>query len=120
MIAKRKASLRGAEYPSIVENKFRELFPTVYRFIRFVNRDGYEHSNLIRLLQREESGLVIESVAADLLTRHLRMFCITLHDAIFTTAEHLPKVEQAFQRAFEKASFAMKFKTTIPTSRHVA
>lgn len=120
VIAKRKASFRGGEYPSIVEDKFRERFPTVYRFIRTVNRDGYEHSNLIRLLQRAESSLVIETVAADLLTRHPRMFCLTLHDAIYTTAKHLPKVEQAFRRAFEESNFSMSFKTTFPASRQVA
>lgn len=117
VIAKRKARFRGGEYPSIVENKFRDLFPTVYRFIRSVNRDGYEHSNLIRLLQRAESALVIETVAADLLMRHPRMFCLTLHDAIYTTAEHLPKVEAAFQRAFEQTGFAMSFKTSPPDDR---
>ena len=120
VIAKRKASFRGGEYPSVVEDKFRERFPTVYGFIRAVNRAGYEHSNLIRLLQREESRLVIETIAADLLTRHPRMFCLTLHDAIFTTAEHLPKVEQAFRRAFEQTDFAMAFKTSLPTARQVA
>lgn len=120
VIAKRKASFRGGEYPSVVEDMFRERFPTVYRFIRAVNRDGYEHANLIRLLQRAESSLVIETVAADLLTRHPRMFCLTLHDEIHTTAEHLPKVEQAFRRAFEESNFSMFFKTTLPTSRRVA
>lgn len=120
VIAKRKASFRGGEYPSAVEDKFRERFSTVYRFIRTVNRDGYEHSNLIRLLQRAESSLVIETVAADLLARHPRMFCLTLHDAIYTSAEHLPKVEQAFRRAFEETKFSMTFKTSQPTCRQVA
>ncbi|MFM9961852.1 MAG: hypothetical protein ACKV2Q_11575 [Planctomycetaceae bacterium] len=120
VIAKRKASFRGGEYPSAVEDKFRERFPTVYHFIRAVNRDGYEHSNLIRLLQRAESSLVIETVAADLLARHPRMFVISLHDALFTTAEHLPKVEQAFRRAFEETNFSMSFKTSYPTARQVA
>ena len=120
VIAKRKASFRGGEYPSVVEDKFRERFPTVYRFIRAVNRDGYEHSNLIRLLQRAESSLVIETVAADLLTRYPRMFVISLHDALFTTAEHLPKVEQAFRQAFEETNFSMSFKTSFPTVRQVA
>ncbi len=113
VVAKRKASFRGGEYPSAVEDKFRERFPTVYRFIRAVNRDGYEHSNLIRLLQREESGLVIEIVAADLLARHPRMFCLSLHDALFTTAEHLPKVEQAFRRAFAATGFRMSYKIAV-------
>ena len=117
VIAKRKASFRGTEYPSLVEDRFRERFPTVYRFIRTVNCDGYEHSNIIRLLQRAESSFVIETVAADLLARHPQTFFLTLHDAIYTTAEHLPKVEQAFHRAFDQTNFPMTFKVTAPNSR---
>mgnify|MGYP000113780704 CR=1 FL=1 len=41
VVAKRKANVRGAEYPSDVEDVFREAFPTVWRFIRHVNRDGW-------------------------------------------------------------------------------
>jgi hypothetical protein len=110
VVAKRKASSGGSEYPSKVEAKFRELFPNVYRFIRRVNRDGWEHANLIRLLQRAESELVIETVAADLVTRFPKMFLITLHDAIYTTDEHLRKVEEAFQRAFDQTGFPMSLK----------
>jgi hypothetical protein len=110
VVAKRKASSGGREYPSVVEAKFRELFPNVYRFIRQVNRDGWEHANLIRELQRAESELVIETVAADLVTRFPRMFLITLHDAIYTTDEHLRKVEEAFRRAFDQTGFPMSLK----------
>lgn len=110
VVAKRKASAGGSEYPSVVEATFRELFPNVYRYIRQVNRDGWEHANLIRLLQRAESELVIETVAADLVTRFPRMFLITLHDAIYTTDEHLGQVEKAFQRAFDQTGFPMALK----------
>lgn len=110
VIAKRKANCRGAEYPSKVEDCFRHEFPTVYRFIREVNRDGWEHENLIRLLQQEESKLVIETVAADLLTRHPRMFVLTLHDAIFTTPRDIPRVVAAFDRAFQMTGFPMTLK----------
>ena len=110
VIAKRKANRHGAEYPSVVEDTFRRLFPSVYRFIRQVNRDGWEHKKLIRQLQRGESALVIETVAADLVTRFPSTFFLTLHDAIYTTDEHLCKVEQAFRRAFDQTGFPMQFK----------
>lgn len=101
---------KKGRYPSVVEDTFRRLFPSVYGFVRRVNRDGREHANLIRLLQRAESHLVIETVAADLVTRCPRMFCLTLHDAIYTTDKHLCKVEQAFRRAFDQTGFRMQFK----------
>ena len=110
IVAKRKANHRGAEYPSEVENVFRELFPSVYRFIREINRDGWEHANLIRVLQRQESSLVIETVAADLLARLPRLFILTLHDAIFTKPQGIPEVVRAFDAAFHKMSFPMTLK----------
>ena len=105
VLAKKKASRRGAEYPSPVEDAFREVFPTVYRFVREFNRDGWEHANLIRELQRQESQFVIEMVAADLMARHPTMFIITLHDAIYVREVDLPKVVEAFKRAFERIGF---------------
>ena len=66
---------------------------------------------MIRMLQREESKLVIETVAAELTTEFPTTFFITLHDAIFATQQHLPKFERAFQRAFEQSGFPMALKT---------
>lgn len=110
VVAKKKANKYGAEYPSDIENTFRRLFPSVYGFIRRVNHDGWEHCNLIHQLQRAESKLVIETVAADLVTRFPEMFLITLHDAIYTTEQHLPQVVEAFHRAFDQTGFPMTLK----------
>jgi hypothetical protein len=110
VVAKRKANDRGSEYPSAVEDCFRELFPTVYRFIREINRDGWEHANLIRELQRRESRLVIETIATDLLLRFPRMFLLTLHDAIFSQPHDIPHVVRAFGAAFDAMDYKMKWK----------
>ena len=110
VVAKRKANRRGAEYPSDVEDAFRRLFPSVYQFIREINRNGWEHENLIRRLQQEESKLVIETVAADLIVRHPEVFVLTLHDAIFTTASGIPVVVGAFEAAFDKIGYPMSLK----------
>ena len=110
VIAKRKANDRGAEYPSEIEDCFRSLFPSVYQFIRNVNRDGFEHANLIRELQRQESSLVIETVSADLLARLPRLFLLTLHDAIFTKPHGIPHVVRAFDAAFDAMEFPMTLK----------
>lgn len=113
VVAKKKANARGSEYHSIVEDKFRELFPTVYRFIRRVNSGGWEHANMIRRLQQAESELVIETVCADLVARYPGMFLITLHDAIYSTPENLPTIEQAFHRAFDVTGYSMTLKTAV-------
>lgn len=107
---------KKGRYSSDVEDTFRELFPTVYGFIRDVNQQGRYHGTLIRLLQRAESDLVIETVAADLLRRHPGVFFMSLHDSLFATSEHLPKVEQAFYRAFQQIGFTMALKTEYPNA----
>ncbi|WP_146371136.1 hypothetical protein [Symmachiella macrocystis] len=86
------------------------MFPSVYQFIREINRDGWEHENLIRRLQQEESKLVIETVAADLIARHPEVFVLTLHGAIFTTASGIPVVVGAFEAAFDQIGYPMSLK----------
>lgn len=110
LLAKRKANTRGAEYPSSVEDAFRSDFPSVYRFIRQVNKDGWEHENLIRRLQQEESKLVIETVADGLVRQYPQVFLITLHDAIYTTKSNRQIVVDAFEAAFDRIKFSMKLK----------
>lgn len=110
VVAKRKANRHGAEYPSDIEDRFRALFPSLYKFIRDINCDGWEHKNLIRQMQQEESKLVIEAVAANLVARHPRIFVLTLHDAIFTTASGIPVVVGAFEAAFDQIGYPMTLK----------
>lgn len=95
-------------YPSPLENKFLELFPTVHRFVRSIN--ATHHANLIRRLQVEESSLVIGRVAADFMVRNPDAFVISLHDAIYSTPGNLPALEQSFHRCFTAIDFPMKLK----------
>lgn len=99
---------KKGRYPSKVENAFRKAFPSVYRFIEFVNRQ--DHANLIRLLQQEESGFVIGIVAADFVDRHPTWFVIPLHDALYTTRRNLRAVQQSFDRGFRRTGFRMQLK----------
>lgn len=115
VLAKKKVRTRdgrGVEYRSEVENMFRRLFPTVYRFIREFNGDGWEHENLIRELQRQESAFVIETVAADLVKRYPNTFFITLHDAIFSAERDIPKVLAAFEAGFDLIDFWLNLKVS--------
>ena len=56
---------------------------------------------------------MIETVVADLVIRFPAMFCITLHDAIYTTPDHLCLVEEAFHRAFDMTGFSMTLKVAV-------
>lgn len=101
---------KRGNYQSDLEDVFSEHFPAVHRFIRRVNKDGAEHANLIRRLQRDESDLVIGNVAADIVTRRPDMFILTLHDSIFATSSDLPFVADAFESAFSRNGFPMNLK----------
>lgn len=96
---------KRGRYPSTVEDAFRDAFPTVYRIIRTVNRR--DHGELIRLLQRAESWLVIERVAPRLLGK---VPVLTLHDALFSQQRDVPKVADGFRQAFEELGFKMALK----------
>jgi len=110
VLAKRKANTTGAEYPSPVEDAFREEFPEVWRFIRGVNRDGWEHWRLIRLLQRLESWLVIETVCERFTTQYPKEFVITLHDAVYVRPAAIEKVVETFTSVFDDLDFHMTLK----------
>jgi hypothetical protein len=109
VIAKRKANADGAEYPSDLEDAFARNYPNVFYFIRAVNRDGWEHKNLIRLLQRREVDLVIHRVAAGLMAKSQSLF-VTLHDSIFTGIDSTDEVEREFRDAFSERGIKMALK----------
>lgn len=96
---------KRGRYPSTVERAFRREFPSVYSFVRKVNRQDY--AELIRLLQGLESWLVIHQVAPRLVGR---VPCVTLHDAIFSQVGELDEVERAFLEAFKALDFTMALK----------
>ena len=99
---------KRGRYPSVVEDCFRDLFPNVYQFVRYVNRD--DHATLIRLLQEEESQFVIDTVAAVFVARHPTKFVIPLHDALYTTPQNLSALKRAFDCGFDSTGFRMKLK----------
>lgn len=71
-----------------------------------VNR--HDHGELIRHLQRLESWLVIENVAPRLIGA---LPCITLHNAIYSTMQSLPAVEEAFAETFDELGIRLRVKT---------
>lgn len=95
-------------YPSEVEDYFRYRFPTIHAWIKRFNH--FDHAALIRELQREESRLVIETVAETLRTEFKDLPFLTLHDGVFAPSKRLGEVRQAFYAAFEANGFPMKMK----------
>ncbi len=93
-------------YPSKLEDAFREAYPTVYAAVRQINKGN--HCKLIRLLQGVEAWLVIEQVCPRLLDNGVR--CLTLHDAVYSQARMIDKVEEAFEETCDEVGFPLSLK----------
>jgi hypothetical protein len=114
VLAKRKANKRGDEYQSRLEDRFAMLFPMIYRYVRATNRQGWEHANLIRQLQRAESDLVIAQVCEGIRRRHPDIFVVSLHDALFSTEQNMRTIRAEFERAFEENGYPMGLSQSGP------
>ncbi len=99
---------KGRKYPSDVEDAFRACFPSLWHFIKRINAN--DHGTLIRILQRMEAWLVIETVAPRLMGR---IPIVTLHDAIFCGCDDIPVLEAVFEEVFGEIGFtpALKLET---------
>jgi hypothetical protein len=96
---------KRGNYFSAFESVFEKAFPTVLRFVRWVNQNS--HCTLIRMLQQFESWLVIQNVAPRLVGR---IPILTLHDAIYGRKSDLPVVEAAFDETFSDLGFRLSLK----------
>ena len=100
---------RAAEGTRSVESYVCDAYPELLSVIRTVNSD--DHGNLIRLLQRVESHVVIHTVAASLADEHPSVPVFTLHDAIFIQRSRSKLVEDAFADACERLGISLKTET---------
>jgi hypothetical protein len=99
---------KKGNYPSKIEDAFRDRFPTVYEFIRRTNRKS--HAELIRRLQRAEADFVIGSVAPRLVDS---IPVVSLHDALYGRLGDVDEIETAFHATCEEAGFKMAFKREV-------
>jgi len=103
VLSKKKANAAGAEYPSVIEDVFKDEFPGVWRFIKSVNQD--DHATLIRILQQLESWLVIEQVCGRFVQQYPGEFLISLHDAVYCRPEMLGALTDSFEQVFSELDF---------------
>jgi len=96
---------KHGNYRSDFECVFRERFPSVLAFVRWINRANY--AELIRTLQRLESWLVIEQVAPNLVGKAA---IISLHDALYGRVSDIPVIQSAFQETLENLGLRLALK----------
>jgi hypothetical protein len=105
LLLMRDVLAKKVRYPSPFEDVFRRAFPSVHRFVCWINQD--DHGELIRTLQRLESAVVIENVAPRLVDRFP---IVTLHDAIYARTGDQPAVEDCFTETFEELGLELRVK----------
>ncbi len=105
-------------YPSDVEGAFKELWPTVYEYVRLVNRQDYKRMLLI--LQRIEARLVSGKVCGllvDRLPQDVGLFSI--HDCVCAPVTYQSAVLEAFDDVARELGFPLnvEIKNPIETQR---
>ena len=106
---------RYGDYHSDFERVFREAFPTVHQFVRWINSGPYisrkkNHATLICTLQRLESFVVIEQAAPRLVDR---VPFVPLHDALYSRTQDIPLVKDAFAETFEDLGLPLRVKIEL-------
>jgi hypothetical protein len=79
---------------------FRQLFPTVHRFIINQKQGGYE--KLAQRMQQRESCYMIGQVCTRLMQHHPQIPVITIHDSVLTTPEHVETVHRVMLEEFTR------------------
>jgi hypothetical protein len=87
--------------PRVEAERFGAMFPTVLEVVRDLKKDDYR--NLAHSLQRAESRIMIEGVAARCMREMPGVFLATIHDSVLCTAEWAEAVRACMMEEFEKA-----------------
>src|ERR1035437_2166672 len=79
---------------------FSKTFPTVYASMWRKKAGNYKR--LPCDMQRRESRLMLEHVVARLAVEHPNVPCVTIHDSVMTTPDHIELVKLVILSEFEK------------------
>jgi hypothetical protein len=117
-VARDDAKRNLVSYVFFGKNKYRsryhawlqERFPPVYEFVRTVKRTDY--ARLARVLQRQESKIVISGACDDMMLLEPGMFVATIHDALLYLPEDRETVEGRLREAFGRFGVRVTLKHT--------
>lgn len=98
----------GAASP--IKNRFNELFPGIAQVVRELKRK--DHTFLSKLMQKVESGFVVNIVCRRLMTEIPEAPVFTIHDSILTTAAYADEVLCTFREAFCWLGLSPRFHVT--------
>lgn len=89
-------------------NLFCELFPTIGEQIRRIKKKDYK--KLSRIMQRQESKLIISTICRRIMEEHPDTFVLTIHDSILTTRENVNKIRRVMCEEFGKRGLRPKLR----------
>ena len=98
------------KYRSKYHTWLQERFPPVYEFIRTAKRTDY--ARLARMLQRQESKIVISGACDDMMLLEPDLFVATIHDALLYLPEDRETVEGRLREAFRRFGVRVTLKHT--------
>jgi hypothetical protein len=98
----------GSYPPCKVERVMAEFFPGVCRYVLNCNRE--DRGELLRELQRQESGLVVERVGEALPEG---IYAMTLHDAYYVPKRFVEQVEMTFQNQAREKYLRLEVKPNV-------
>lgn len=95
---------------SPIKSRFNELFPGVAQVVRELKRKDYRF--LSRLLQKVESGFVLNTVCRRLMKEVPEAPVFTIHDSVLTTPSHADDVLRIFGQEFCSVGLSPRFHVT--------
>jgi hypothetical protein len=95
---------------SPIKSRFNELFAGVAQVVRELKRKDYRF--LSRLMQKVESGFVVNIVCRRLMTEVPEAPVFTIHDSILTTRPHADDVLRIFREEFRLVGLSPSFHVT--------
>jgi hypothetical protein len=100
-----------AEIDNPITRLFGSRFPSVAEWIRGQKAGSYK--NLARVLQREESEIIIDTICEHLRVHHPEIPITPIHDSILTTEDCVPVVKGVIEKEYARRGLHPAIKVEV-------
>jgi hypothetical protein len=92
----------GKNFKNKSDDVFKNLFPTIYNFIKFYKKEHKDYRILAHDLQNLESNLIFNKIVKEIMYIYPEIKVITIHDSIICPRKYRDIVERIFYQNLEK------------------
>jgi hypothetical protein len=92
----------GKNFKNKSDDVFKNLFPTIYNFIKFYKKEHKDYRILAYDLQNLESNLIFNKIVKEIMYIYPEIKVITIHDSIICPRKYRDIVERIFYQNLEK------------------